>query len=101
MTSCHQWSRPSRIGTGSPVRRTTITLRTPGAPATASSTASFSGSAFPRRKPPSAVTTIWAPTSISRSRSDSAEKPPKTTLWGAPMRVHASMAMASSGIIGM
>jgi hypothetical protein len=36
-----------------------------------------------------------------RSRSASAEKPPKTTLCGAPIRVHARIAMASSGIIGM
>ena len=35
-----------------------------------------------------------------RSRSDSALKPPKTTLWTAPMRAHASMAMASSGMSG-
>ena len=34
-----------------------------------------------------------------RSRSDSALKPPKTTVWAAPMRAQASMAMASSGIM--
>jgi hypothetical protein len=31
----------------------------------------------------------------------SAEKPPKTTVNGAPMRAHASIAAGSSGIIGM
>ena len=35
-----------------------------------------------------------------RSRRDSALKPPKTTLCTAPMRVQASMAIGSSGIIG-
>jgi hypothetical protein len=38
--------------------------------------------------------------SLMRSRSDSALKPPNTTLWMAPMRAHASIAMASSGISG-
>ena len=32
--------------------------------------------------------------------TDSAEKPPKTTLWTAPIRAHASIATATSGIIG-
>ena len=36
-----------------------------------------------------------------RSRSESALKPPKTIEWIAPMRVQASMAIGSSGIIGM
>ena len=36
-----------------------------------------------------------------RSRTASGAKPPKMTLWGAPMRVHASMAMAASGTMGM
>ena len=35
-----------------------------------------------------------------RSRTDSALKPPKTTLCGAPMRAQASIATATSGIIG-
>ena len=39
--------------------------------------------------------------SLMRSRSDSGEKPPNTTLWGAPMRAQASMATTTSGIIGM
>jgi hypothetical protein len=47
------------------------------------------------------VTTSFAPTSWIRSRSASAENPPNTTVWGAPMRAQASIAMASSGTIGM
>ena len=35
-----------------------------------------------------------------RSLTASGEKPPKTTLWGAPMRAQASIATATSGIIG-
>ena len=35
-----------------------------------------------------------------RSRTASGAKPPKITLCGAPMRVHASMAIAASGTIG-
>ena len=36
-----------------------------------------------------------------RAFSASAEKPPKTTLWVTPSRAQASMAIGSSGIIGM
>ena len=36
-----------------------------------------------------------------RSVSDCGEKPPNTTECTAPMRAHASMAAAASGIIGM
>ena len=100
MTSCHQWSRPAVIGTASPVRRTTTTLRMVGTPATAASTFAFSGTIAPRRWPPSAVTSTVASASFMRSRSASAEKPPKTTLWVAPMRAQASIAIAASGIIG-
>ena len=35
-----------------------------------------------------------------RSFTLSGEKPPNTTLWGAPIRAQASMATATSGIIG-
>ena len=41
-----------------------------------------------------------ASASFMRSRTASAEKPPKTTLWVAPIRAQASMAMAASGIMG-
>ena len=82
------------------MRLTTTTFST-SQPSRASSTAGLSALGSPRRKPPSAVTTSFAPASMMRSRSASAEKPPKTMLWGAPIRVQASIAMASSGIIGM
>ena len=39
--------------------------------------------------------------SLIRSRSDSAENPPKTTEWIAPIRAHASIANTASGTIGM
>ena len=45
--------------------------------------------------------TKWASQSRIRPRSASAEKPPKTTVWGAPRRAQASMATTVSGIIGM
>ncbi len=38
---------------------------------------------------------------MMRSRRLSAEKPPKTTEWMAPMRAQASIMKAVSGIIGM
>ena len=43
----------------------------------------------------------WYHELIADASSDCAEKPPKTTLWGAPMRAQASIATAASGIIGM
>jgi hypothetical protein len=39
--------------------------------------------------------------SLIRPASDSAENPPKITVWGAPILAQASMAIGSSGIIGM
>ena len=39
--------------------------------------------------------------SSMRKASSGAAKPPNTTEWMAPMRAHANMAMAASGIIGM
>src|SRR5207249_4452715 len=49
MRSCHQWSRPSRMGTSAPVRRKTTTCRTTSRSAIASSTIFFSGRTVPRR----------------------------------------------------
>ena len=60
----------------------------------------LSGTTWPLRYPPSAVITATAEASLMRSRSDSAEKPPNTTEWTAPIRAQASMAMAASGIMG-
>ena len=39
--------------------------------------------------------------SFRRSDSDSAEKPPNTTVCGAPRRAHASIATGSSGTMPM
>jgi len=52
----------------------------------------LSGTMEPRRYPPSAVTSTLHCESLMRSRSDSGEKPPKTTEWMAPMRAQASIA---------
>src|SRR5262249_54763777 len=109
MRSWYQWSRPSTIGTsvpagddGWPVTRwTTTTSVTDGVLAAASSTAGLSRAGAPRRKPPSAVTMTLAWASLTRSMIESGEKPPKMHEWAAPIRVQASMAMGSSGIIGM
>ena len=68
--------------------------------ATASSAAGLSGKTAPRRQPPSAVISTLASASLMRSASAWAEKPPKTTLWAAPIRAQASIATAASGIIG-
>jgi hypothetical protein len=52
------------------------------------------------RAAPSTVISTLASENAIRSRTASAEKPPKTTLCGAPMRAQASIATATSGIIG-
>ena len=88
-------------GPASPVRRATTTCSTHGVSATAASTCPFSPTTAPRRQPPSAVTTTRASASRIRSRRASEENPPNTTEWGAPIRAQASMAVGSSGIIGM
>ena len=44
--------------------------------------------------------TSFAFASAIRSRSASAENPPNTIVCGAPIRAHASIAIAASGIIG-
>jgi hypothetical protein len=56
---------------------------------------------LPPRQPPSAVMSSTAPASSMRSLSDSAEKPPNTTEWMAPMRAQACIATMASGRIGM
>jgi hypothetical protein len=67
----------------------------------ASSQAGFSAAGAPRRLPPSAVIRTQASASWIRPLSASAEKPPKTTVWAAPIRVQASIATGSAGIMGM
>ena len=73
----------------------------PGESAIASSAMRFSGTVAPRRQASSWVTITSQPMSLIRDDSESAEKPPKTTVCGAPRRVHASIAIGSSGIIPM
>ncbi len=72
-----------------------------GVSARATSTAGLSRLGLPLRHPPSAVTSTLASASLMRSRRASDENPPNTTECTAPMRVQASMATGSSGIIGM
>ena len=64
------------------------------------STASLIGAVLPLRRAPSTVTSSFASLNSMRSLTDSALKPPKTTLCTAPMRAQASIATATSGIIG-
>ena len=64
------------------------------------STRLLTGAVWPLRRAPSTVISRPASENSIRSATDSAEKPPKTRLCGAPMRAHASIATATSGIIG-
>ena len=89
------------MGTSPPVRRRTTTERTPGQLSSASSAVRLSGTVEPRRHASSCVISTSQPMSLMRPDSESAEKPPKTTVCGAPSRVHASMATGSSGTIPM
>ena len=89
------------MGTSLPVRRSTTLVRMPGAAAIASSAIFFSGTVEPRRHASSCVISTSHFMSFARSESESAEKPPKTTVCGAPSRVHASIATGSSGTIPM
>ena len=98
--SCHQTSR-SLQAVSWPVRLTTKTFLTFVLLFKASSTTGFNAKAAPLRKPPSAVITKVASASKILARSESAEKPPKTTECAAPTRAHASIATAASGIIGI
>ena len=99
--SCHQMSRPGVHGmSGLPVRRTTSTCSIESTPETASSAAAFTGTATPRRNCPSVVTSSFAPVSSTRNRRASAEKPPKTREWMAPIRAIARVMMIVSGMTG-
>ncbi len=71
-----------------------------GQPGRALSTADFNSMILPRRQPPSAVMTSFAWQSLMRSFTASGEKPPKITVWIAPTRAQASIAIMASGIIG-
>ena len=81
------------------MRRTTRQALIPGAAAIASSAVRFRGTVVPRRHASSWVISTSQPMSFARSESESAEKPPKTTVCGAPSLVQASIAIGSSGTI--
>ena len=98
--SCHQTSRPLFHAMSPPVCLTTTHLPTVGHLAIASSVLTLSGILRPPRTPSSEVTTTVESQSWMRPASESGEKPPNTIEWMAPIREHASMATASSGIIG-
>ena len=67
----------------------------------ASSTLFFRGIIFPPRTPSSAVIMQFDLQSCILPARASGEKPPKTTECIAPIRAHASIAIAASGIIGI
>ena len=56
---------------------------------------------FPARMPASADTMTFGRASSIREARLCEAKPPNTTEWIAPIRAHASIANAASGIIGM
>ncbi len=89
------------MGTSLPVLRNTTTLRMVSVLPSASSTLRFSGTVEPRRQASSWVMSRTEPESFMRSATASAEKPPNTTEWAAPMRAQASIATGSSGTIPM
>ncbi len=65
------------------------------------STMALRGISLPPRSWKLEVITATAPASMMRSFSALAEKPPNTTLWVAPMRAQACIAMTPSMVIGM
>ena len=83
------------------MRFTTTTCSIFGSLSRTSSTFAFIGVGLPRRRVASAVTSTLASDTSMRSRTASTEKPPKTTLWVAPIREQASIAAGVSGSIGM
>ena len=85
------------MGTSLPVRGRRGRRRIPGAAAIASSAVRLSGTVEPRRQASSCVISTSQPMSFARSESESAEKPPKTTVCGAPSRVQASIAIGQLG----
>jgi len=92
ISSVSHRSRPDSMGTSVSVRRATSTVSTIERPSMARSTVALSGMRRPPRRPSLAVTRTLHPASRIRSRSDSAEKPAKTTECTAPIRAQASMA---------
>lgn len=90
------------MATSAPACHTTITFFIGEfAALTAWSAIAFNGTVLPPRNPPSAVINMRGAESSILLLSDSDENPPNTMLCGAPIRAQASIATASSGIIGM
>ena len=83
------------------MRRRTTQCFTPAAASIASSATVLSPIFEPRRYASSWVMTTSHFMSFIRPESESAEKPPKTTVCGAPSRVHASIATGNSGTMPM
>ena len=88
------------MSTSAPVLRTTTTVSIDGTSPRNLSTAGLMSAALPLRRAWSTVISAFASENSIRSFTESGEKPPNTTLCGAPMRAHASIATATSGIIG-
>ena len=88
------------MSTSVPVWRTTITVSIEGTLPRNSSTAGLISATLPLRRAPSTVISAFASENSMRSFTESGEKPPNTTLWAAPTRAQASMATATSGIMG-
>ena len=101
ISSCHQWSRPEVMLTAPSPRLNTMTLLMVGQSLRASSMMAFRGMIVPARNPTSAVMTATLSESWIRLLMDSAENPPKTTEWMAPMRAQAKRATAASGTMGI
>ena len=80
--------------------RTTITVSIEGTSSRKASTSGLMSATLPLRRAESTVISAFASENSMRSFTESGEKPPKTTLCGAPMRAQASIATATSGIIG-
>ena len=86
--------------TSSPVLRTTITVSIEGTSPRNSSTAGLISALLPLRRAQSTVISAFASENCIRSFTAPGEKPPKTTLCGAPIRAQASIETTTSGIIG-
>ncbi len=83
-----------------PVWRTTTMCLSDSRSPIASSTAALTGAVLPLRRAPSTVISAFACETSIRSLTASGANPPNTTLCGAPIRAHASIATTTSGIIG-
>src|SRR3954454_12317232 len=100
MASWNQTSRPSCISQSAFVCWTTKIVSIDFTSPMTSSTCCLMGAVLPLRRAPSTVISALASENSMRSLTLSAENPPNTTLCGAPMRAHASIATTTSGIIG-